>query len=69
MSLYGPPASMSVSEAAHAIFNHYSTPYKSSLSEQGSDDLFETSMDNLNFARMCRDVSIEATSASRKSLD
>jgi hypothetical protein len=63
--LYAPPPNITVAESLHAIFQHYCSPWKSTLAESDGNMMGRTqtkstenqlTMDGSSFARMCREA-------------
>ena len=58
-ALYGPPPHTSIDDALNIIFQHYSTPWKTSMAEiadnKTKDNIATTkyAMDNVSFNKMC----------------
>jgi hypothetical protein len=62
-ALYGPPPNTKIDDALNIIFQHYSTPWKTSIAEvagtRGSssnntnDNTTKYAMDNVSFNKMC----------------
>lgn len=63
MSIYGPPPNMTVNEALHSVFSHYSTPYKSNMATpsgglnaaEEEDTSLAPTMDISSFVKIIRD--------------
>lgn len=73
MALYGPPPHTSLDDALNIIFQHYSTPWKTSMAEIADTKTLDTStkyaMDNVSFNKMCIASPDLATNLGRTDVD
>ena len=60
MSLFAPPANLTLNEGLHAIFSHYCSPWKSDMgntfSDLSKDEASAQGIDGAGFAKMCREA-------------